>query len=211
MFSTVAAMTGWTDLHQRTVFGRRVRVLATALADLLPAGARVLDVGCGDGSIDAAVMAQRPDVEIEGIDVLVRPTTRIPVRPYDGDTIPHDDDSFDAVTLVDVLHHTKDPAKVLGEAARVAPVVVVKDHVAGGPIDRGVLRLMDWVGNAGFGVALPYNYLSAAQWADVQRRCGLAVDRELTTLGLYPRPASWLFERDLHLVRRLCRASFPAR
>lgn len=204
-------MPGLTDLHQRAVFGRRVRVLAGVLAGLLPSGARVLDVGCGDGSIAAAVTAQRPDVTVEGIDVLVRPSTRIPVRSYDGETIPHADDSFDAVTLVDVLHHTHDPGRILGEAARVAPVVVLKDHLAEGAADRVVLRVMDWVGNAGFGVALPYNYLSLAQWAELQRRCGLEVEREVTSLGLYPRPASWLFERHLHLVRRLRRESSPAR
>ena len=51
-----------TRVHARAVFGRRVQVLARSLAALLPQGARVLDVGCGDGSVAALVMraASRP-------------------------------------------------------------------------------------------------------------------------------------------------------
>ena len=62
---------------------------------------------------------------------------------------------------------------------------------------------MDWVGNAGHGVRLPYNYLSRAQWQRLWAQTGLEVDRIEERLGLYPRPASWLFERGLHFIARL--------
>ena len=40
---------------------------------LMPRDAHVLDVGTGDGLIAAALAERRPDLRIEGIDVLVRP------------------------------------------------------------------------------------------------------------------------------------------
>lgn len=190
-------------VHDRAVFGRRVRVLADHLATMIPSGARVLDVGCGDGSVATRVMETRTDVEIVGIDVLVRPRTHISVQQFDGTTIPYDDDSFDATTFVDVLHHTADPTVLLAEAARVAKVIVIKDHLAEGFLARQTLRAMDWVGNASHGVVLPYNYWTRARWTSAFEHLGLRIDAEEAELGLYPTPASLVFERRLHVVWRL--------
>jgi SAM-dependent methyltransferase len=191
-------------MHGHAVLTRRVRVLSQQIARLLPSDARVLDIGSGDGSIAELVQAARPDVLVRGIDVLVRPTTQIPVEQFDGVTVPYDDGSFDAVMFVDVLHHADEPSRLLAEGARVASdAVVVKDHLADGPFARSTLRVMDWVGNASHGVSLPYNYLSATQWQQVFEAGGLVVDAEITRLGLYPRPAAWLFERRLHALWRL--------
>ena len=41
-------------------------------AGLLPEGAKVLDVGCGGGSIDHLIGQYRPDARIAGIDLVVR-------------------------------------------------------------------------------------------------------------------------------------------
>jgi SAM-dependent methyltransferase len=191
-------------LHERVVFTRRVDVLAHHLAGVLPEDATVLDVGAGDGTIAARILELRPDLCISGIDVLVRPTTKIDVRPFDGVHIPFGDSSFDAVMFVDVLHHTDDPLRLLREAGRVArKAVVIKDHLADGFGARSTLRAMDWVGNARHGVALPYNYLTRAEWSPLFEAAGLEVAVVHEHLGLYPRPASWLFDRDLHAIWRL--------
>src|ERR1700687_545519 len=82
-------------VHDRFIFSRRTRVLAEHLASLIPLGSRVLDVGCGDGTIDFLIKEQQAKVEIEGIDPLLRPQVRIPVRTFDGEHIPYPDRSFD--------------------------------------------------------------------------------------------------------------------
>lgn len=192
-------------VHGALIFGRRVAAIADALAETIPDGpGRVLDLGCGDGQVAVALMERRPDLRVEGVDVLVRPVTHIPVTQYDGAVLPFADQSFDHVTIVDVLHHTDDPAAVLAEAARVARVsVVVKDHLREGVLAGPTLRVMDWVGNRGHDVRLPYNYLDQNQWAEAIGHGGLAVARRQGHLGLYPAPLSWVFERNLHFVSRL--------
>jgi SAM-dependent methyltransferase len=193
-------------VHKKLVFGRRVNALSTALAKVLPRNAKMLDVGTGDGSIAALIMEQRPDVTISGVDVLLRPETHIPVTLFDGSHLPFPDDSFDCVMFVDVLHHTNIPAVLIGEAARVAKgVVVIKDHLLQGTLAGLTLRLMDWVGNRGHDVVLPYNYLPLATWNSIFRDAGLDIDLWVDKLGLYPIPAAWVFDRHLHFVARLSR------
>ncbi|MGZ8308132.1 MAG: class I SAM-dependent methyltransferase [Allosphingosinicella sp.] len=191
-------------VHGKAVFDRRIEVLTRTLADFIPANARVLDIGCGSGTLARRIMALRPDVRIEGIDVLVRSSTEIPVTEFDGDTIPWADDHFDIALFVDVLHHTEAPARLLAEAKRVSKGgIVIKDHFREGVLADATLRFMDWVGNAQHGVVLPYNYLSDPEWRGIWSKLGLKVVRLTDKVGLYPAPFSWLFDRRLHFVARL--------
>jgi SAM-dependent methyltransferase len=191
-------------LHASLVFKRRIRVLAGHIAPLLPRGATVLDVGCGDGLLGRTIRNLRADVALTGVDVLVRPETHIPVQEFDGFTLPLGDRAVDVILLVDVLHHADDPMRLLTEVARVArQSIIIKDHVQAGWLDRQTLRVMDWTGNAAHGVALPYNYWSAMEWTLALQRIGAAIESWETDLGLYPWPASALFDRNLHFVARV--------
>jgi len=191
-------------LHASLIFQRRIRVLAGHIAPLLPRGATVLDVGCGDGLLGRTIRNARPDLALTGMDVLVRPRTHIPVQEFDGLTLPMGDRAVDVILLVDVLHHADNPIRLLTEAARVArQAIIIKDHIQAGWFDRQTLRLMDWTGNAAHGVALPYNYWSAQEWTLALQRIGAAIETWNTTLGLYPWPASALFDRSLHFVARV--------
>ena len=187
--------------HRRVVYGRRINVLARHLIELLPHDASILDVGSGDGLLASRVLAARPDVKIQGVDVMSRPESHIPVTLFDGVRLPFGDRQFDAVMMIDVLHHASDQQALLRDIARVAErAVVIKDHVVQGFVARPTLSFMDWVGNARHGVSLPYSYWTADEWREQFERVGLRTSVRREHLGLYPWPASLLFERGLHFI-----------
>lgn len=188
-------------IHKNAVSNRRVRVLSRLLADEFSEGESVLDLGCGDGSIAKALMEGRPGLSIRGIDVMRRPEVRIPFDLYDGVTIPFPNRSFDWIMVIDVLHHTDEPKDLLAEAARVARLgVVVKDHLREGICAYSTLRFMDWVGNKGHDVRLPYNYYSRSEWKQLVLETGLGVKTWRERLNLYGAPFTFLFDRNLHFV-----------
>jgi SAM-dependent methyltransferase len=190
--------------HKRLVHPRRVNVLVARLAPLLPSEGQILDVGCGDGLIAHLLNASRPSAVVHGIDVLVRPGSHIPVAKFDGDALPYSDGSFDAVLLVDVLHHSADPQALLAEAVRVSrSTVVIKDHLRDARLAGARLRLMDRVGNRSHGVAIPHNYWSTREWNEAFRRLALVPAVWQTDLHLYPPAVDWIFGGSLHVVTRL--------
>jgi SAM-dependent methyltransferase len=191
-------------LHAGYVHTRRVRRLCDHLSALIPTGAQVLDVGCGDGLLGGMIMQNRPGIELQGIDVLVRDCPAIPVGWFDGRVIPRGNASVDVVMFVDVLHHTDDPMILLHEAARVAGQgILIKDHTKDGLLAGPTLRFMDYVGNARHGVNLPYNYWPKRRWLNAFHDLGLTVRSWEDDLKLYPQPADWVFGRSLHFVALL--------
>ena len=190
--------------HATLIFARRAQILSAAICNLLPPDAAVLDVGSGDGTIAYSWRERRSDLKVDGIDIIVRPETKIPVRAFDGRTIPYDDRSFDVVSFIDVLHHADDVEQLLREARRVSRNwVIVKDHFAENTWDRATLALMDWVGNAPHGVSLPYNYRSRDQWKSAFKTVGLAEAKIELEIPLYPFPLNWVFGRGLHFISLL--------
>jgi ubiquinone/menaquinone biosynthesis C-methylase UbiE len=193
-------------LHNKLVSNRRVETLSNWFARLLPPKVSVLDVGCGDGTISALLRRKRPDLSVQGIDVLQRAESHIPVEMFDGSTFPFPDSSFDVVLFSDVLHHTVDATILLREAHRTAKQhVLIKDHFREGIAANARLRFMDWVGNARFGVALPYNYWNRQQWHQAWQQIGLRPEALITDLNLYPKPVDWVFGARLHFIALLRR------
>jgi SAM-dependent methyltransferase len=191
-------------LHDGYVHRRRIRRLSDHLSSLIPERATVLDVGCGDGLLAHRIQVARPDLQVRGIDVLIRDGAHVAVQHFDGRSFPEEIGPVDVVMFVDVLHHTDDPMVLLREAVRVARrAIVIKDHTCNGLLAGPTLRLMDYVGNAHHGVVLTYNYWPKDRWQDAFGKLGLTVRAWKDDLRLYPRPADWVFGRSLHFIALL--------
>jgi SAM-dependent methyltransferase len=99
----------------------------------LPAGARVLDIGCGDGVLLEVLHARRPGWRLAGVEIAEAAVRiardRVPyaaVELYDGAALPFEDAAFDLGVLSHVVEHVADPVAVLRESARACRALVVE-------------------------------------------------------------------------------------
>lgn len=154
----------------------RLRHLPPRLLAHIGDAETLLDLGAGDGRLAQALMKGRPGLLITGVDVCARAEAAIPVLRYDGHRLPFADNSFDLVLLIDILHHTEDPAQVLAEASRVARrALLIKDHYWENRWDHWLLSVSDYLGNRAYEVPLPYAFLRLEEWAHLFRASGLTV------------------------------------
>jgi methionine biosynthesis protein MetW len=109
----------------------RMRPDLEVVAGMVPAGSRVLDLGCGDGALLAHLIAERGcdgyGIEIDGDDVLACIAAGVPVSEGDIEDALRDfaDGAFDVVLLSWTLQTTRRPAAVVAGMMRVAPVGIV--------------------------------------------------------------------------------------
>jgi methionine biosynthesis protein MetW len=101
------------------------------IAELVPRGSRVLDLGCGSGELLAHLIATRGcsgyGIELADANVhasLARGIDVIQFNLEDGLAL-FDDHSFDVVLQLDTLQHLRNTEKMLRETARVGRIGIV--------------------------------------------------------------------------------------
>lgn len=152
------------------------RATMEVIASLVPEGARVLDLGCGDGALLAHLQATRGcsgyGIEIDDANVLAcarRGVNVIQLNLDEGLSM-FGDQSFDVVLQIDTLQHLRNAEVVLRETARVGRTgIVAFPNFAHWPNRLSVLR-----GRMPVTRRLPY------QWYDTPNiRVGTHADLEV--------------------------------
>jgi ubiquinone/menaquinone biosynthesis C-methylase UbiE len=137
------------------LMGRWSKRLAPLFIDFagLADGERVLDVGCGTGSLTFALPQAANVSEVAAIDFSpvfvdeanrLNTDSRIHIRQGDATSLPFEDAYFDRALALLVLHFVPDAARAVAEMRRVVRpggivAAAVWDHLGGMPVMRMML------------------------------------------------------------------------
>jgi len=173
--------------------------MALEIAEMIPYGSKVLDVGCGNGFIAHHLSALLSE-EVVGIDVMKPAETPIHYRLYDGRQFPVRDNSFDAVLLCYVLHHSQDIHAMLNEVTRVLcseGVAIIYEDIPRTWWDKGVcwIHNLKWKNRTG-----PCNFLNESEWRKIFEDYDFEVvtDRQLSRARNIVHPV----RRNLFQIRK---------
>jgi len=102
---------------------------------------KVLDVGAGDGLITSLLGAT--GIDNEKTAVILATEKGVNIVQGNAYNLPFSDNSFEAITMVDVLEHFGEPEKALKEAHRVAPVIYITTPERGMVKDK--FHVQEWL------------------------------------------------------------------
>lgn len=164
------------------------------IADLIPRGARVLDLGCGDGALLETLRDSRDafvrgvELDIAGVEGCVERGLSVIQADLDEGLPAFRDDSFDVVVLSQTMQVVKRPRALLAEMLRVGRAGVVSFPNFAYWRNRAHLALR---GRMPVSRSIPYtwyetpniHHTTIKDFRDLCRTVGAAVELELPVVS----------------------------
>lgn len=193
----------------------KLRPDLTIIADAVPSRARVLDVGCGDGELMAALRAKGVDargleIDPDNVTAAIARGQSVVQGDANRDLADYPDDAFDYAILSQTLQTTERPDKVVDELLRIAPRAFVSfPNFAHWRVRLALL----WNGRMPVTRLLPVawyetpniHHVTVRDFRELVRAKGIKVERVWHLSGDKPASdaaASWRAEHAIFLISR---------
>jgi methionine biosynthesis protein MetW len=185
------------------------------IAGAVPAGARVLDIGCGDGTLiaalrDKAVDARGLEIDPANVTAAIARGQSVVQGDANRDLVDYPAGAFDYAILSQTLQTTERPDRVVEELLRIAPRAFVSfPNFAHWRVRLALL----WGGRMPVTRLLPVawyetpniHHVTVSDFRDLMRARGIAIERAWYLSGDRPTSdaaASWRAEHAIFLISR---------
>jgi methionine biosynthesis protein MetW len=185
------------------------------IADAVPPASRVLDVGCGDGELMAALQGKGVDargleIDPDNVTAAIARGQSVVQGDANRDLADYPDDAFDYAILSQTLQTTERPDRVVDELLRIAPRAFVSfPNFAHWRVRLALL----WNGRMPVTRLLPVawyetpniHHVTVRDFRDLVRAKGIKVERVWHLSGDKPASdaaASWRAEHAIFLISR---------
>lgn len=166
---------------------KRAQMVGDKILPLIEDGDSVLDFGCGSMVISKYISSKR-NIDLTGVDVIDIKIKDARYVKYDGGKLPFEDNQFDVVIAIFVLHHTDNPDFFLNELRRVSKKkIILCEDTYTNEIGKIVTKLFDWICNVPFRSCVGKNFKSILEWKYLFKKNILTL-MTLKRIYLYPIP-----------------------
>jgi methionine biosynthesis protein MetW len=191
------------------------------VAEMIAAGSRVLDIGCGDGVLLASLARQKAvdgrgmELSQSGVNACVRHGLSVIQGDADHDLEDYPSDAFDYVVLSQTLQATRQPKRVLEHLVRIGRRAIVSFPNFGhwrirlGLLTQGRMPLTPaiahpWYETPNIHLCTILDFVALCDELGITIERSVALDRHGEPYRLNPRGAlaNWLAEQALFLLRR---------
>jgi methionine biosynthesis protein MetW len=191
------------------------------VAEMIAAGSRVLDIGCGDGVLLASLARQKGvdgrgmELSQSGVNACVRHGLSVIQGDADHDLEDYPSDAFDYVVLSQTLQATHQPKPVLEHLVRIGRRAIVSFPNFGhwrirlGLLTQGRMPLTPalahpWYETPNIHLCTILDFVALCDELGITIERSIALDRNGMPYRLNPRGtlANWLAEQALFLLRR---------
>lgn len=181
-------------VYQKWCF-KKAEIKRKALANFYQKDERILDIGSGNCAY--AKLLIESGHQLTALDISNK--SAFPdFQPliYDGKRLPFEDNSFDLVQLITVLHHVKDPEALVLEAKRVGKNVLIQEEIYKSTPQKYLTWIADSINNWEFR-GHPHTNKTDEEWEALFRKHDMKLrQKEVRRFLFFFTQVTYLLSKD---------------